>query len=1203
MYEIYLDGQLFYDPRIPELALSDLSCELEVNKTGTLKFTVPATHPLKEDLQKMYSELSLYQDGEWIYSGRVLSDETDFYGNRSVECEGELSYLLDSIQRYHEYHDISVKDYFSDLIAKHNGDVDSRKQFTVGDVTVKDNNDSLYRYSTYENTWKTIEDRLISRLGGYVRIRREDGKRIIDYIEDYGHTNDQVIRFGENILDLVSEVDCDSLATVIVPLGQRDEETDERLTIKSVNGGKDYIEDTDAIAKYGRIVKVVEYDDVTLPENLLRKGKDVLNRQKLLIASITITAIDLHLIDVDIERCKVGDNIRVVSEPHGMDDFMVVQKVYMDLLNPQNSKLTLGVTAITLASSMSRGTAAVLTSLAENFTAFKHVVTDKLQATNADIGALHAELGEFDNLLAQKANVTDLNATNANVENLQAADAEIQKLVAEKAGIEDLKATNADVKNLKAATGNIESLLAGNAGVGTLQAIHLTGDNIVIEDATIAQAVMDDLMAGNVTAAMIYTDFIKIGSKDGAFSIDGATMQIKDTNGTVRVQIGRDAKGNFSYYLWDAAGKLIWSPEGIMADGVPDGLIVDSMVANDAAIDGSKLNICSVAKELTEDGSLSVDASHVVMDDTTLEANYKQISTKIDKAEMTTETLQTEFKEVQGKIEQKVWKSDIKEATDPLGNSITELSDQYTSQQQTIDGIQTEIGDVQTSLESKADGSTVQALTGRVNKVEETASGFSRTISEIKTEVQGTVTDVAVYYALNNSETIPPAEDDPGWSMEAPEWSEGMFMWQKTVTTYASGSSRSDITLTSWYEATTAAFNKASAAQDSVDQLELGGRNMLLNSSFTNDYDKWSNNGHEIVTEDGIVCGHIAGVLKTTKNISQSIFDKIKDDNLTQFYTISADIKLVNYVAGTTNPYVALYVSGQYDNNGTPAFLGATYVGGTIKGANSNLPPFNNQGWVRVTYIFRFSHKPLSMNFYIYSRDWEGDLYYRNVKLERGNKTSDWTPAPEDTTQEITDSAELIRTYAESLVEQKADEIQISISTVTGTLTTDIQDTKDALAQANESLSGSVDTLSQRVADQEDALLDYKHETSTYFRFNANGLNIGKQEDGDESPYSINIDNEKMAFLQNGNEIAYVQYNKMHINAIEAMDRMSVGAAADGGYFDFISTIYGMGVKWRAVTQTATTAKAAKLAARPSSYQAVTDDEGVFSVDFGGDNT
>ena len=557
-----------------------------------------------------------------------------------------------------------------------------------------------------------------------------------------------------------------------------------------MNGGRDYLEDPDAIALYGRIVKTVEYDDVTLPENLLRKGKEVLNRQKLLIPSITITAIDLHLLDVDIERCKVGDHIRVVSEPHGIDEEMMVLRIELDIQQPENSRLTLGATKVTLASSMSRGTAAVLTSLSENFTAFKHVVTDKLQATNADIGALHTELAEVDSLIAQKADVADLNAANAKIQDLEAADAEIGRLVAQKAGIEDLNATNADVKNLKAATGNIENLLAGNAGVGTLQAIHLTGDNIVIEDATIAQAVMDDLMAGNVTAAMIYTDFIKIGSKDGALSIDGATMQIKDQNGTVRVQIGKDASGNFSYYLWDAAGKLIWSPDGITAAGVPDGLIVDSMVAQDAAIDGSKLNIKSVAKELTDDGTLSVDASHVVMDDTTLEANYKTMTKQIGDNAEATQTLQTEFKEVQGKIESKVWQSDITEAVTPLGSSITELSDKYTSQQQTIEGITTEIGDVQTSLESKADGSTVQALTGRVNKVEETATGFSRTISEIKTEVQGSVTDVAVFYALNNSETVPPADDDPGWSLEAPEWTEGMFMWQKTVTTYASGNKK-----------------------------------------------------------------------------------------------------------------------------------------------------------------------------------------------------------------------------------------------------------------------------------------------------------------------------------------------------------------------------------------------------------------------------
>ena len=790
MYLIYLDGELFYDPRSPNQGLTDMTLEMEVNKSGALKFMIPKTHPQIDDLKKMYSELSVYQDDDWLYTGRVLSDGYDFYGNRTVECEGELSYLLDSIQRYHEYHDISVRDYFTDLITKHNADVDERKRFTVGQVTVTDSNDSLYRYSTYENTWKTIEDRLISRLGGYIRIRHEDGKKYIDYIEDYGHTNTQVIRFGENILDLTREGDCDSLATVIVPLGKRDEETDERLTIASVNGGKDYIEDTEAIAIYGRIVKVVEYDDVELPENLLRKGQEVLDRQKLLTTTIEITAVDLHLIDVEIERCKVGDSIRVVSEPHGLDDYMVIKKIYLDLLHPENSRLTLGATLLTLASSMSRGTAAVLTSLSENFTAFKHVVTDKLQATNADIGALHVQVGEIDTLLAQKADVVDLNATNANVAALQASDARIEHLVAEKAAIADLNATNANVSALQAATGNIESLLAGNAGVGTLQAIHLTSDNIVIEDATIAQAVMDDLMAGNVTAATIFTDFVKVASKDGALSIDGATILIKDSNGTPRVQIGKDGQGNFNYYLWDASGKLIWSPDGITADGVPDGLIVDSMVAQDAAIDGSKLNIKSVAKELTDDGTLSVDASRVVMNESTLEATYETMSTQISENAQATQTLQTEFKEVQGKIESKVWQSDITEAVTPLGSSISELSDKYTTQQQTIDGITTEIGDVQTSLESKADGSTVQALTARVNTVEETAEGFTRTISDIKTEVRGTVTDVAVFYALNNSETVPPPDNDPGWSLEAPEWVDGMYMWQKTVTTYASGSKK-----------------------------------------------------------------------------------------------------------------------------------------------------------------------------------------------------------------------------------------------------------------------------------------------------------------------------------------------------------------------------------------------------------------------------
>ena len=111
----------------------------------------------------------------------------------------------------------------------------------------------------------------------------------------------------------------------------------------------------------------------------------------------------------------------------------------------------------------------------------------------------------------------------------------------------------------------------------------------------------------------------------------------------------------------------------------------------------------------------------------------------------------------------------------------------------------------------------------------------------------------------------------------------------------------------------------------------------------------------------------------------------------------------------------------------------------------------------------------------------------------------------------------------------------------------------------------TISSVRDAVDKQEQNLENYKLETSIYLRFTEKGLSIGKQNAGDESPYSIVIDNEKMSFQQNGMEVAYIQYNKMHINAIEAMDKLSVGAASDGGYFDFISTPQGLGIKWRNV--------------------------------------
>ncbi len=165
MYQLFCDGALLYDVRNPDYALADLKCELEVNKTGSLSFRIAPTHPMYSSIQKMKSEIALYQDGEWLGSFRALNMEGDFQNIMSVTCEGELAFLLDSVQRPAEYHNTPVAEYFGILISNHNADVGEDKQFSVGTVNVTDPNDSLYRYSSYESTWSTIEEKLLDRLG------------------------------------------------------------------------------------------------------------------------------------------------------------------------------------------------------------------------------------------------------------------------------------------------------------------------------------------------------------------------------------------------------------------------------------------------------------------------------------------------------------------------------------------------------------------------------------------------------------------------------------------------------------------------------------------------------------------------------------------------------------------------------------------------------------------------------------------------------------------------------------------------------------------------------------------------------------------------------------------------------------------------------------------------------------------------------
>lgn len=155
------------------------------------------------------------------------------------------------------------------------------------------------------------------------------------------------------------------------------------------------------------------------------------------------------------------------------------------------------------------------------------------------------------------------------------------------------------------------------------------------------------------------------------------------------------------------------------------------------------------------------------------------------------------------------------------------------------------------------------------------------------------------------------------------------------------------------------------------------------------------------------------------------------------------------------------------------------------------------------------------------------------------------------------------------------------------------------LEETSKGFNMSVNSLTDRITEQGNEVNSYREQLQTYFGFSEDGLEIGKKVNGEKQQYSISIDNERMGFLQDGSEVAFIQYNKLHINAVEAMDRLSVGAAADGGYFDFISTEYGMGVKWRAVEKTdnASIVSVMKIPRRASKYVPVVDEDNIFQME------
>lgn len=349
-----------------ETIINHVSINSEDRISGTIKkginsfdsFTFTIYPPNKGyNLIKPYKTLvTIYNTNtnKYEFLGRILKQtgSMDSYGiiSKTFICESELAYLIDSPQIYGEYHNISPYNYLKMILDNHNTNVEEYKQFKIGNVTVKDNNDSIYRYLSYDSSWANINEDLINKLGGELQVRYENNIRYLDYLTEIGKVCSTEIRLGKNIQDITNDIDPTSFYTRVIPLGMKlksedsegnEIELEERLTISEINEGKIYIEDKEARKEFGIITKYIFYDDEDDVDDLYVKGERYLASQRILVSN-SITALDLSIIGLDIDSFEVGNYYPIKHEFLGINDLVRVVEKEIIIENPEMSKIVLG---------------------------------------------------------------------------------------------------------------------------------------------------------------------------------------------------------------------------------------------------------------------------------------------------------------------------------------------------------------------------------------------------------------------------------------------------------------------------------------------------------------------------------------------------------------------------------------------------------------------------------------------------------------------------------------------------------------------------------------------------------------------------------------------------------------------------------------------------------------------------------------------
>lgn len=569
------------------------------------------------------------------------------------------------------------------------------------------------------------------------------------------------------------------------------------------------------------------------------------------------------------------------------------------------------------------------------------LLVNKLVATKASIEYLEANYIKTSELDAVQANIetaviTNLQGKFATIEYIKANYATIGNLSAANAKIDTLEATaltasSAEIVALKTGIADINTLMFGSASGGSITTEFSNSIVANIGDAQIKSAMIKDISADKLTSGKIYTNQVEIVSRTGNLDIADNTIQIKDGKKVVRVQIGKDASGDYNIYIWDKNGKLMFDPlYGVQEDGIKKAIIRNDMISDTANISGKKIDIASLITTINEDGSSTLKASKIYVDTDkqTLDVSFKTITTKTDTA--------------------------VTAANKAEQNAGTALS-------------------TANSADTKA-----QSVLNRANAGE--FKGDKGDKGDTGATGKGVLSITPQYY-LSTSNT---AQSGGSWSATRPTWVTGRYYWTRDKmewtdgsTTYSTPQLATDLnnlysSLKTVTETVTTQGTNISTIQGqisskvwqqdittTVTSLQIGGRNLWIEKNLINAYES---NGN------------------ATSSTSQH--------KMMSTYT---DLNGAKYVT------VQLWNPNSINNNGNSNRI-AFYDSNKTWISSINTPKPNGTNYVSGIITVPTNAKYMKIGMITGSSQHESSI---KIKVELGNKATDWTPAPEDVDSSI----------------------------------------------------------------------------------------------------------------------------------------------------------------------------------------------------------